>query len=411
MRLIKTFLFFFLSFLFIVAVQQYLLCPQFDFKSSGKFSGSHWYNPYEGLKQHWSKYNFHTHTNAWFGLTNGKGKEIDVEKRYRELGYSQAFVSNYHKPSSSSLIPVYEHGFNIQKTHQQVIGDKKVVWLDYVFPQTLANKQYILEKIGRTSSGLVCLNHPMLRDGYTEKEMGLLSQFQLMEVLHPYIESKKIWDAALSSGNPVFNIANDDVHNIFSQEQSGRFCTLLSDKSKNEDEIKEALKWGRNYGMKIGYNENESEKNRIQRIKYDLPELNKMELSKNQLFIALSKKAEKIVFVSDSGRISKVIVNAANGNYNLNTSDSYVRVEAYFSDGTELMFNPIYKYTDSPLEGRNSNSEKSLIKTLSISLMGYFLILSWIYFTIRLRFVPNKIKEKKIRLQPKLLESLFIKRI
>jgi hypothetical protein len=163
--------------------------------------------------------------------------------------------------------------------------------------------------------------------------------------------------------------------------------------------------------MKIGYQEKESEINRTNRIKYNLPELKGLTLSNNQIFISLTQKADKIVFISDSGRICKMISDTADGNYELNESNNYIRIEAYFADGTEIAFNPIYKYAHTPLEGRNFSTKKSLMKTLALSSIGYLLILSWIYFTIRIRLVPKKLAERKFKLYPRLLESLFIKRV
>ena len=128
---------------------------------------------------------------AWQGITNGNGNASDMYRVYNNLQYGVHAVSNYQlidttAQSSPNYIGSYEHGYNTLKTHQLVVGTRSVCWKDYLLPQTVNNKQDIINRIRKTdSSALVIINHPMLRNAYGATDFTKLTQYNCIEVLNP----------------------------------------------------------------------------------------------------------------------------------------------------------------------------------------------------------------------------------
>src|SRR5688500_9235929 len=150
-RFIKEVFKFFLFFIISILLFQYFLSKHYTYKSQKPFSGDSLYNPYKNLGMSWQKANFHAHSRAWMGLTNGHFTPDSVYGKYVELGYSVPIVSNYHllsdlpNKNASNYIPVYEHGYNRRKTHQLAIGATKVTFYDLPLYQSLDNKQFVLD--------------------------------------------------------------------------------------------------------------------------------------------------------------------------------------------------------------------------------------------------------------------------
>lgn len=74
------------------------------------------------------------------------------------------------------------------------------------FPQTLDNKQFIINKIAEDPHALIVLNHPNMLNGYQVDEMKKLYNYDLIEILNPQAQSLPHWDAALSSGRAVLEL-------------------------------------------------------------------------------------------------------------------------------------------------------------------------------------------------------------
>src|ERR1700745_3555266 len=132
----RLFLILFLSLVLLIAVAQYLFCPSLSFTKPQPFSGGLLYNPYELINpKDWKKCNFHAHTNAWYGMTHGRGTARDVYRVYDSMNYTVHCDSDYQSinkiyANSPGYIRAYEHGYNAGKTHQLVLGSENVNWLD-----------------------------------------------------------------------------------------------------------------------------------------------------------------------------------------------------------------------------------------------------------------------------------------
>lgn len=387
MKALKIFFLFIGTLIMWQAVNQYLFCPSYSFTDNKPFSGDQWYNPYAAINSGiWTKANFHAHVKAWGGIANGHGTPADVWKGYDSLGYGVHAISNYHNidkdfNDSANYVSAYEHGYNIKKTHQLVIGDNKIVWLDYIFPQTLSNKQHLLNKL-KHKNNIVFTNHPGMRNGYTDDDMRHLTNYDCIEILNPQAISLSQWDAALSSGIPVFGTGNDDMHNVFHPRELGRYCTWLNMPVINTQNILTALKRGNGFAMLIGQNEQESHHDRQQRISKDLPTLKNFSLINDTLRVEFTKPAIEIKFIGQNGKVLSTTTGTTSFFYVIQQTDTYVRTAAKFADSTEIFLNPIFRHTGSPLETK-AGFTRNTIQSILLSILGIAVLVAWGMFIIR----------------------------
>ncbi len=363
------------------AVQQYFFCPRFSYNEPVPFSGDRLYNPYVNSDSScWIKCNFHAHSNAWHGFTNGHGTSTEIQKIYDSLGYAVHLISDYQKIDTSNeeaanYVPAYEHGYNIRKTHELVMGDQHVTWLDYLFPQTLCNKQQILNKLSADENNLVVINHPDVRDAFRKSDFKYLCHYNCMEVISPSSYAFGDWDAALSSGKPVFIVGNDDLHNVFDTCCVGRFCTWVNTAFIDSKNVISSLKKGCSYAMKIAAVPGESFEHKIKRLRYDLPRLRSFNVDQNAISVELNQPAKKIIFTGENGKELSASVKNTVASYKMKKEDRYVRVSAYFEDGTEIFLNPVYRYNKSVNTG-----SAFFINTAATDLfriLGFLILSGW----------------------------------
>lgn len=152
-------------------------------------------------------------------------------------------MSNYQLANktihSNFSISVYEHGYNINKTHQLIIGGRgTVVWKDYIFAQNLSQKQHILSLLSKDTNSVIALAHPGIREGYSIEDIKLLENYHLLEGLRPRHNFLNYWDTALTYGHPITLIGSDDFHNINDSSEIGNHLTMLFDTPLNEISLK-----------------------------------------------------------------------------------------------------------------------------------------------------------------------------
>ncbi len=233
----------------------YAFTPIVRFPEPTPFVGKVWYNPYDGLDgrgPQWRVANFHAHSAAWGGMTNGAQPADSVVAAYRKLKYDVVGVSNYqaspeHRPAGA--FPVYEHGWNLLKAHHLLLGPERVVWRDYPLIQTRSQQQLVLSALSQSAS-MVAIAHPSLRGAHSPNDLRYLSDYDLLEVLTRYTApADAAWDAALSSGHPVWMLASDDSHNSADSTQVGINATRIYSNDAGSGSIIGALRAGRSYGV------------------------------------------------------------------------------------------------------------------------------------------------------------------
>ena len=383
------------SVILVLITDQYLFCPVYTFTNQGKFYGDSIYNPYSNTNNlNWIQCNFHAHATCWAGITNGEGTANDIHQRYKILGYGVHAVSDYqyidtNEHTSSNYISSYEHGYNLLKNHQLVLGAAKVCWKDYLLPQSINNKQHIINCLDKSdASGLIVINHPMVRGAYSAHDFTKLTGFRCMEVLNPACNSVDFWDAALTAGHPVFIVGDDDVHNIKDTNKVGNICTWINAPALNTYNIINALKQGKSYGMIIGGSLAEE----VRAGKHNnIPALKKINIHQDSVTANFTMQAEKITVSTENGRVLYEAASSDSISFYFDKTLPYARITASFSGGTKIYLNPIFHYADNPFKETATviNQAQTLIQRIA----GGILLLLWFKSIIPLY---DQIKPKKI---------------
>lgn len=337
----------------------YLAAPTYDFYEPKPFAGAYWNNPYSNMNpDDWKQCNFHTHSRAWGGLTNGRHNSDSVVKDvYSKLNFDHVSISNYMKINEfgveeSCFIPCYEHGYGIFKTHQLCIGAQKVWMIDYPFSQNISMKQNMIYNLQKDSR-LVALAHPVFGGGYKVREMMYLSDYRLLEVLNPYGISLEHWDVALSNGHRVYILADDDSHDASNPNLVGRRFTMVNTPEINTEAVCSALENGNAYGVDFNFIYDEPLDDKCWRIK-QLPVLTRAELVADTFFVAASEHIKTLTFTGRNGKLLKTSNGIDDQFYVLADADTYVRTEIEFGDGTKFYLNPLTRHFNSQM------TEKSL---------------------------------------------------
>jgi hypothetical protein len=382
-----------------LSIDQYILSPKYSFAEPTPFSGDIVINPYERKNLSIPDVaNFHAHIRAWAGITNGKGRAEDVYRRYDSLGHDYHAVSQYHHIDTfgshlQNYVPVYEHGFNVLKTHQLVIGAKNIEWKDYILPQTIHNKQDILYKLSRDAGNVIVINHPANRNGYTTNDLKYLHFYDCIELLNPSVQSIGHWDTLLSSGKKIFAIGNDDIHNVFQDDALGRFGTFIFEDSIAKNNIYNSLRSGASAAVWLPHtNESlQSKRIRIEKVKKVIKNIS----FRDSLFsIRLNQKVKEIALVTDHGRIKKTEVNAAQLLEKIFPSETYWRFELLFEDGTKIFLNPLYRQREYRSLARNSIASQNVGKKRNESRLAIFLG----FITLFIGTSKSLLKKKKRRI-------------
>lgn len=371
----------------------YFLAPIYDFQKPVPFSGPYWYNPYHDIDTgNWRRANFHFHTVKWGGITAGKGTEQDCYEQYKRLNYTVAAISHYQhitgfQKDSAYFIPVYEHGFGIRKKHQMLIGAEKILWFDYSLIQNIHHKQHILNLL-RDANEIVAIAHPDWENGYTTEEMKYLSNYDLMEVLDNNWRSFPQWDAALSSGRPVYILGDDDGHNIFDPYEVGRRCTYINSPTRNGSDLVRNLKSGNAFGADVYMRENETFQEKEERIRW-IPKLTGIVVRNDTLWVTTDTVAMKFVFIGQEGVIRKTQERSDTGWYKLQPDDTYIRTEiTFFSQythpGTIFYLNPVFRF-DGNLPANRLTATVNLERTWIFRVMTLGSLIAGIWLIVRIR--------------------------
>ncbi|NIJ54533.1 hypothetical protein [Dyadobacter arcticus] len=365
----------FLTWILWLLVSQYLLCARFQFDDPIPFEGPVLFNPYDSINAgDWVKCNFHAHSRAWEGVTNGHGTAEEVHEAYKALNYGVHCVSNYHHidtthSSDPGYISAYEHGYNINKTHQLVLGSENVQWLDYLFPQSVHNKQHVLKHLSE-SGRVVILNHPALKNGYTAEDLSQVSGYDCMEVLSPSVISTKQWDAALSSGKKVFIVGDDDTHNAPAKKRLGEMCTVVNVPDRSADHVLNALKTGRSYGVVIGAGQSPD----------SLPLVKSFDVNGDSVFIVTSKPAREVTLTGQNGKILASGNHTDKINFKVSPDDHYARATFKYENGTALYLNPVFFVSKSgyrKLGAYEDGGETTIFRALGVGVLALWALIIW----------------------------------
>jgi len=325
----------------------YLISPIYHFSKPQVFAGEQYYNPYQQMDSTWKVCNFHAHSKSWGGLTDGKNTNIDtIFKLYQKMGYAHIGISNYQKITQIEKenilsIPAYEHGFNVKKRHHLCLGTDKVSWLDFFFFQTLNHKQFVLNTLKPTSDFL-SINHPKFSNGFEEADFTHLSNYDAIEVFNHYRTSISHWDSALSAGYYAVLLANDDMHRLDKMDEVGTNFTVVNTNSLTRNDVIQALKAGRHYGVKAHLKTDENYQVKAKRIA-NLVHPKNIEVQNDTLFVQFDTMVSVIRFVGQGGQLKDSATFTNTAQYIFKSTDTYIRIEIDDADGNLYLFNPVVR--------------------------------------------------------------------
>lgn len=364
----------------LIMALQYLLCPVYQFEKRTPFHGVHWYNPYENIRGHWLKGNFHLHAHSWGGVTNGDNQSDTIYQFYKDMGYDIVAFSDYQKVNTyrfnaPDYIPVYEHGYSLFKTHQLAIGAEQVEWRDYFFGQHRHHKQNILNRLSSDSTFIV-LAHPPWMGGYSHRDMIRLTGFDAIEINKKKMKTLQLWDTALSSGKVAWIMGNDDSHDIHHPRKTGVRWTMINANSPRKKDVISALKKGQMYAVTGHHGRNNIF-------------LKNVEIDSSTLKITIDKPADKIRFIGNNGEILKIVMNNNTAEIELREDYFYVRTEI-ISPTNSIYLNPVIRYNGRDLP---TYSNKISIPFTVLQNVIMFSILAAIVLFIRKRQMARQKKQ------------------
>jgi hypothetical protein len=356
--------------------------PIYHFPDPMPFSGPRFLNPYAGPGGRWLKANFHAHSIAWWGLTNGKTSEGDLVRAYADMGYDVIGLSNYWRVSSPDGRPAvyhaYEHGMNVGRSHHIVIGAHAVLPFDYPILQSINRKQFVLRLL-RNPSEVLVIAHPGLDTGFSRAEMAKLTDYDAMEAVSGIAKSQGWWDAALSAGRLRWIIAGDDSHDAANPDRTGICWNMVRSASLAQADVLDALRNGRSYGVK----------GRGGRLGIAL---DRCEMRGDTLHVATAPEAAFITFTGQGGKVRRTVTSVAEADYTFQADDTYIRVEIV-GPGTHLYLNPVVRTRD----GHPDPARASVAWLESVAMWAAYAALSLVVLAIvwrgrlpRLRFADSR---------------------
>ncbi len=357
--------------LVIVVALPYLRAPIYRFPSPQPFSGKAWLNPYARMDGRWQRANLHAHGRAWSGITNGRQSDAEVASAYRRLGYTVTGISNYHEISPDrdiSTLPVYEHGYNVGKRHQLAIGARAVDWFDVPFWQWRSQKQYVLNRLD-TSSALVAINHPTGRGSYTDDDMRALTNYELLEVVNGPFDAEALWDIALSSGHPVWVLADDDTHDVTDPARLGVAWDMIGSATGGAADVIAALRAGRSYAV-LSRSGTTGGNDAV---------VTGVQTGDGRLTVTCEGARGTFTFIGQNGVVRKTVADVTSASYDLEASDTYVRTVVR-TPATVMFLNPIVRYNGVRLAAPTATVDDTatwLLRALLTLLCAAALVLLW----------------------------------
>ena len=328
--------------------------PVYNFSEPTAFHGNQWYNPYSTIDTNYLRLsNFQIQSKSYGGVTNGRNNSSErVFSTYKNLGYDVITISDYMKinhyqEDSFPHVTVYEHGYGAFKNHQVCLGASEVMWLDFPLFQSKNSKQFVLNELKKKNK-CVAIAHPSLRDAYSVEDMKVLRGYDLIEALSNFKNSLELWDAALSSGNPVFLIADDDAHNLDKPNDYGRVATVIHSANTAEDSLLSALKKGSAYGLVVQTPEGDSHEAKAKRFK-KLPQMLAHTVANDSVHLQFSDSIRELKAVGQDGKVLlDLALNNQSSSYTFALAgvSHFVRFEVKMKDGSKIYTNPIIRSDD-----------------------------------------------------------------
>jgi hypothetical protein len=324
-----------LFFVLFIASLFYFTTTIYNFPEAKPFNGKYIYNPYETLPLRAFKAHFHAHSKEWKGITDGHNDEQDVFNAYTSRNYDIAGISNYHKISTygadktNLFVPMYEHGYNIFKSHYLSIKPDGVSYFDFPLLQSSSHQQMIINQL-RKKNAFVAMAHPKFGGARKMKNMRDLVGYHFTEVLNHYRTSAEYYDEALSAGRLTWVMSNDDTHDLEKEPSFKRWNMIFSDTAL-VDTILNNYKLGKSYAV---LSEDES---------FDKQFISCQSLGDDRFKVTFSAVLDSILVIGQGGKLKEFNTDAQNIVVTFQADDTYLRVVAK-DENIQIYLNPLIRF-------------------------------------------------------------------
>jgi len=182
----------------------------------------------------------------------------------------------------------------------------------------------------RQSSALVAIAHPGERGAYTPEDFAHLSGYDLLEIVNGPDRYTALWDAALSSGHPVWGLADDDSHDVTDADHTMVAWTMIDAPTTRAGDIIAALRDGRSYAVSGTAAATEATVDRVT-------------LVGTRLIVECSGAPTDYTFIGQDGRVLRTAGGGPSAAYDIAATDPYVRAEIGTAHG-RIYLNPVVRY-------------------------------------------------------------------
>lgn len=346
----------------IFGVAVFSVSPIYRFQGPEPFTGDHIYNPYADFDSTigWKRACLHTHTKVDKGINECPYYPDVVYEDYMSYGYDILGFSNHqaltpHPVDPDLYIAIYEHGYNLFKFHLNPFGVRKVEKFDHLLPILLSQKQFMIDRLAEDGD-FVQFNHPNRTLTINKKVMEHLSGYRLIEGDSGFGEgdhgsgtSLRHWDEALSAGRYAHNNINDDNHNSKNHAAIARRCSWINTPTPYYEDVKEELLKGNFYTTRVPDFGNGDMEAKIAG-NMSLPRIKDIGMSGDTIYMRLSAPAAMIKAISQNGITVDSITGSDEIRYVMRAEDPYVRLTAWYDDGTTVYSNAFARFSegDSP---------------------------------------------------------------
>lgn len=372
------------------------LSPIYNFPEPRPFSGPDIYNPYADIDSAhmWHRANFHTHTRVEGPLNECEYWPDEVAAEYAKYGYDIVTFSNHNEITpcptlSGEVVSLYEHGYNLFKSHNLVFGADEVCRYDMLLPLGVSQRQFMLDLL-RRDADMVQINHPLRTTATSDEHMRLLEGYTLVELDSGRSTENEYWDVALSAGHYVLGVANDDLHFPDRSRCIAVRSNFLATPTLSYSDILSTLRRGSFYAMRTpDYGDGDWQEKVCRN--NAVAEITAIGLRGDEVYIELSSSADSIKFTGQNHRVLHMSLSSDRGSMRLAESEPYVRITAYLPDGEVIYTNPFARYDSATQEsprrecGHTVNWLYTLLFNLALVVTAVGIVMLYVKLIRRIR--------------------------
>jgi hypothetical protein len=174
-------------------------------------------------------------------------------------------------------------------------------------------------------------------------DLRFLTHYDLVEATHGSVAVQEFWDAALSTGHPVWIIGGQDSHHRMTALWDSRpmSWTMVRSASTRRDDVLSALRAGRTYAVIGPHAENDVL-------------LRSVEVRRDSLIVTTDSGAVRFAFIGQGGAVRAIVRDPRRAVYVLQPQDTYVRTVVE-TPHTTLFLNPVLRYDGARLQQPNAS--------------------------------------------------------